>query len=131
MRIDNSNSQTKGVMLNQTRHQKILRKHLTAAGGTVEFNTSLIGLVQDDDGVVAEITKTAADGEQITEKCKYAYVIGADGARSKFSFSSTQVVRSHPSPLSRYCAENRWNKLYWRISRGCFCPSGCPARRGS
>lgn len=71
----------KGVMLGQNRHQAILRRHLAAVGGNVEFNTSLITLNQEEDGVIAEISKTT-DGKQAVEKIKYAYVIGADGARS-------------------------------------------------
>ena len=71
-------------MLGQSRHQEILRKHLYAAGGVVEFNTSLNRLVQGGDSVVAEIAKTAPDGEEIRETCQYAYIVGADGAHSMF-----------------------------------------------
>lgn len=56
---------------------------------------SLCSLVQGDDSVVAEIAKTSPNGEEIREKCKYAYIVGADGARSKFSFSSSLLLHVH------------------------------------
>ena len=73
-----------GVMLGQSLHQAILRKHLHAAGTDVEFDTSLISLEQDADGVKAEIPKTEEGKETITH-AKFAYVVGADVVRSKWS----------------------------------------------
>ena len=72
-----------GVMLGQSLHQEILRKHLHAAGTDVEFNTSLISLEQDADGVKVEISKTE-DGRETITHAKFAHVVGADGARSKW-----------------------------------------------
>ncbi|KAH8110165.1 FAD binding domain-containing protein [Phellopilus nigrolimitatus] len=72
---------THGVMLGQWRHQAILRKHIEALGGTVELGTALVGIEQDESGATAEIVRTV-DGVQIEEKTKYAYIVGADGARS-------------------------------------------------
>ncbi|KAH8110160.1 FAD binding domain-containing protein [Phellopilus nigrolimitatus] len=72
---------THGVMLGQWRHQAILRAHIEALGGTVELGTALVGIEQDESGATAEIVRTV-DGAQIEEKTKYAYIVGADGARS-------------------------------------------------
>ena len=68
-------------MLGQEQHQAIIQEHIEALSGRVEFNTTLLGLEQDEDGVTAEIS-TAKDDQVTTEKARFAYVVGADGARS-------------------------------------------------
>ncbi|THH09795.1 hypothetical protein EW145_g1753 [Phellinidium pouzarii] len=72
---------TKGVMLGQWRHQAILRKHIEALGGEIELGSTLIDFKQDESGVTAEILKTT-DSEEVTERSRFAYIVGADGARS-------------------------------------------------
>ena len=64
-------------MLPQPRALEILRQRLQELGTEVEFGTQLTTLVQDDDGVTA--TLAHADGR--SEAVRYAYLIGADGAR--------------------------------------------------
>ena len=73
-----------GVMLGQSLHQAILRKHLHTAGTDVKLNTSLLSLEQDADSVKAEISRTEDSKETITH-AKFAYIISADGARSELS----------------------------------------------
>ena len=58
-------------------------EHIRALGGHVEFNTTLTGLEQDENGVSAEMTKNIG-GQIATEKSRFTYVVGADGARSEF-----------------------------------------------
>ncbi|KAH8103219.1 FAD-binding monooxygenase [Phellopilus nigrolimitatus] len=72
---------TRGVMLGQWHHQAILRKHIEALNGTVELGTTLVGIEQDESGATAEIVRTV-DGAEVKEITKYAYIVGADGARS-------------------------------------------------
>ncbi|KAH8110134.1 FAD binding domain-containing protein [Phellopilus nigrolimitatus] len=72
---------THGVMLGQWRHQAIFRKNIEALGGAVELGTVLVGIEQNESGATAEIVRTI-DGEEVKEKSKYAYIVGADGARS-------------------------------------------------
>ncbi|EJD01753.1 uncharacterized protein FOMMEDRAFT_126912 [Fomitiporia mediterranea MF3/22] len=73
---------TRAVMLGQCIHQQIIRKHLEALGCQVELGTTLSGLEQSEDGVTVRLTKTTTNGEQVEETAKFAYVVGADGARS-------------------------------------------------
>ena len=45
------------------------------------MGTSFVGLTQDADSVTVELSKTT-DGQEVTEKAKFAYVVGSDGAHS-------------------------------------------------
>lgn len=74
-------------MLGQEQHQAAMRKYVEALGVYVEYNTTLVGLAQNKENVTVELAKTV-DGQEIVEKARFAYVIGADGAHSKpHSFS--------------------------------------------
>ena len=70
-------------MIGQWLHQQILRRHLEHLGCRVEFGSTLQAIEQKDDGVVARLLKTK-DGEELEETARFAYVVGADGAHSKF-----------------------------------------------
>ena len=65
----------------QWQHQAILRKHIEALGGYVELGTALVGFEQDENGVTVELSKSI-DGQVKTERAKFAYVVGTDGAHS-------------------------------------------------
>lgn len=78
----------KGLMLGQTRHQIILRNHLEAFGTRVEYGTTLLGLEQNEEGVTAELSKP--DDASPSTKATFAYVVGADGARSMTSILSSK-----------------------------------------
>lgn len=55
-----------------------LRDRLAELGGAVELDSALVGLAQDDDGVIA----TVRSGDGGERDIRAAYVIGADGGRS-------------------------------------------------
>ena len=74
------------MVLGQSQHNAILVNQLEALGGRVELGSTLVSLRQDDEGVVAEITKTV-DGKTVTESTRFAYVIGADGGHSECNSS--------------------------------------------
>lgn len=61
----------------QDDHEKLLIHHLQLAGVTVERNTELISLSQDDDKVTAVIKKQDA-----TETLETPFLFGCDGAKS-------------------------------------------------
>ena len=75
-------------MIGQWEHQAILRKHIETLGGHVELGTALVGFEQDDDGVTVELSKDI-DGRVKSEKARFTYVIGADGARSALKTKRT------------------------------------------
>lgn len=70
-------------MLGQWNHQKILRKHIESLGGAVELGCALTSFEQHENNVVAHLTRTV-DGEICEETASFSYIIGADGAHSKF-----------------------------------------------
>ncbi|KAI0659090.1 FAD binding domain-containing protein [Cubamyces menziesii] len=67
----------KKVSLGQYRLEGIFRKHLSALGVNIELATELVDCVQDDEGITATLKKNDSE----VEKARFAYVIGADGAR--------------------------------------------------
>ena len=75
-------TQTLGTIISQADHQAILRKHIEALGGKIELGCALTGLEQVEGGVRAKLQKTV--GSQTSEEtATFAYLIGADGAKSK------------------------------------------------
>lgn len=73
----------RGCTLGQEQHQDIIRKHLERHGCFVEHASTLTKLEQDESSVTVEITKII-DGKEAVESTQFSYVVGADGARSKF-----------------------------------------------
>jgi len=65
------------AMIPQNVTERILRERLADVGGTIEFGTELVGLVDGPDGVAVRL-RTAA-GEK---RCTARYVVGCDGADS-------------------------------------------------
>src|SRR5262245_33715956 len=66
------------LILGQDDNERIMGENLHAIGGSVEWNTELVGLTQQGDSVTAELK--AADGSQ--RRISAAWVAGCDGARS-------------------------------------------------
>ena len=66
------------VSLPQDQQERIMLRHVEAAGGKVEWETTLTGLEQDGDR--ARATLRRADGTE--EVCEASYVAGCDGAHS-------------------------------------------------
>ena len=66
------------AMLPQFETEKILRRRLADLGGRIEEGTSLIGLHQEADHVVA----TTKNITGMLENRRYSYVLGCDGAHS-------------------------------------------------
>lgn len=75
--------QTSGALLGQWEHQAIIRKHIEALGGHVELGTALVGFEQDEGGVTVELSKNI-NGQLETEKARFAFVVGTDGAHSAY-----------------------------------------------
>ncbi|MBE8591554.1 FAD-dependent oxidoreductase [Pseudomonas sp. MAFF 301449] len=64
-------------LIPQWRTEEILRNRLRELGGEVEWGTEALGVTQDADGVVVQIT--AGD---VKSTIRARYVVGADGGRS-------------------------------------------------
>lgn len=58
------------------------RKHIEALGGKIEKSVCLVGLTQDSEGVIVELSETV-DGVSQTVKERYDWVVGTDGAHSE------------------------------------------------
>ncbi len=67
------------------------RKHIEALDGKIENGVSFVGLVQDAEGVTAELSQASDDGGSQTMKEKYDWVVGSDGAHSEWCFSSANL----------------------------------------
>lgn len=72
------------MALGQWKHQAVIRKAIEALGGKVEMGTTLVSLRQNEQKVSVELAKVI-DGQTVTEKAEFAYVIGADGGHSASS----------------------------------------------
>ena len=72
-------------MLSQYVTEGIFREHLARYGVRVELDTEAIALAQDDDGV--SVTLKHTDTEKV-ETARFAYVVGADGARGQSCYLS-------------------------------------------
>lgn len=59
-----------------------MREHLEKCGTSVEFGSELRTFTQFEDRVTAEIVKRDSTGKETIEKEDFAWLIGADGARS-------------------------------------------------
>lgn len=66
----------------QAKHEEILRNHLSRYDIHVELGIELVGLEQNDGFVIAHLAATV-DGRVTQQSGRYAYVVGADGARGK------------------------------------------------
>lgn len=66
------------ITIPQWRTEAILEEHLTALGGTIEYDTTFVDGTQDPDGVQCRLQ--LADGRARTRT--YDYVVGADGYNS-------------------------------------------------
>lgn len=66
------------LLLPQSRTEEILGARLAALGGEIERGVDMMGLVQDEDGVTAELRHD----QDRTERVRARYVVGCDGARS-------------------------------------------------
>ena len=77
--------------LGQDRLEKLLHEHLERHGCHVEFNTTLVDFTRAEDYVEAHIVKSGID-QDVTEKVKYRWLIGADGAKGmSHSYSAAQI----------------------------------------
>ena len=66
------------VDLPQTATERILTGHLSALGAAVEHRTTLIGFIQDDEGVTSKLRREDGSSEDV----RTDYLVGCDGARS-------------------------------------------------
>ncbi|MDB5107132.1 MAG: monooxygenase FAD-binding protein, partial [Candidatus Binatus sp.] len=66
------------LILPQSETEQLLNRHLTTLGIQVEREVEVVGFTQDSDGVT--VTLKAADGRE--ERCRSAWLLGCDGARS-------------------------------------------------
>ena len=72
-------------MLSQYVTEGIFREHLARYGVHVELAREAVALNQDDGGV--SVTLKHADTEKV-EIARFAYVVGADGARGQSCYLS-------------------------------------------
>ena len=80
----------------------ILRKHLAECGVVSERGTGLVGFEQDEQGVTVQLLKH--DGDKIVEEsARFDYLVGADGARSKWLWLYRISIESQ-SVLQVLCA---------------------------
>ncbi|KAI5117287.1 hypothetical protein M0805_009183 [Coniferiporia weirii] len=68
------------IVVNQYLHEGVLRSHIEALGCRVELGTALSDIEQNEDGVIAKLTKNV-DGKEEIELATFSYIIGADGGR--------------------------------------------------
>ena len=66
------------LAVRQPETERVLAGHLASFGVAVERGVTLVGLMQDDDGV--SVTLEHADGRR--EAARFAWVVGCDGAHS-------------------------------------------------
>jgi 2-polyprenyl-6-methoxyphenol hydroxylase-like FAD-dependent oxidoreductase len=66
------------LMLPQHETEQVLTEHLQSQGGTIEWQTELISVTQDEQGVEAELRYP--DGK--VERGRYGWLVGCDGAHS-------------------------------------------------
>ncbi|HZR43599.1 MAG TPA: FAD-dependent monooxygenase [Ktedonobacteraceae bacterium] len=66
------------LMLPQHQTEQVLTEHLQSQGGAIEWQTELINVAQDEQGVQAQIRH--ADGRE--EHVQAHYLVGCDGAHS-------------------------------------------------
>ncbi|KAI0742772.1 FAD binding domain-containing protein [Daedaleopsis nitida] len=61
--------------------ERVFRDHLSKYGVHVELGTEPTAIEQDDDGVSVTLKCVNADGSEKVETARFAYAIGADGAK--------------------------------------------------
>lgn len=81
--------------MSQAAGEGVLRDHLARFGVTVELNTELVTLEQDEEGVTAHL-KTTKGGFEKMEEFRAAWVIGTDGGKGE---SSNCISTSIPTRL--------------------------------
>ncbi|MEU8589567.1 FAD-dependent oxidoreductase [Streptomyces sp. NPDC048664] len=88
------------VWLSQPRLEQILRDRLAELGGTIHWESEVIDLQQDDDGVTATVTAGPDAG------CSFVrarYAVGADGGRS--AVRTLAGIELHGTSLT----DQRWH----------------------
>ena len=71
------------MMLAQARSERILRTHLARFGCKIELGATLKDFKQGEENVEAHVVKQEG-GREITETIRCRWLVGADGAKSKF-----------------------------------------------
>ncbi|THU75398.1 hypothetical protein K435DRAFT_577609, partial [Dendrothele bispora CBS 962.96] len=117
--------------LGQDRHEHILRSVLERDYGcNVELATELVSFEQHADHVEARISKTV-NGQEILKTAVFAYLIGADGARSVVrKQSGLTFLGESPPSVSMVTGDmdiKGIDKKYWRIWGGPSTNGGGPA----
>lgn len=88
------------LSLPQDRHEATLLHLLQEAGGTVEWNTSLTALTQDETGVTAMI-----EGPRGAETTRFDWLAGCDGAHSQTRRSLGIAFEGGTYPQPFYVAD--------------------------
>ena len=99
-------------MLGQWHHQLIIRKAVEKLEGVVELGTELVSesIAQDDDGVDVKLQKMVG-GTVVEETARFKYVVGADGAHSKFFILD---ISEHSDSGHRQREKGPGHQLRWR-----------------
>lgn len=102
-----------GLVLEQSKTQRILLASLAEHGGAVEWRTELAELAQDGAGVVA----TLRHGDGCEEQVRAGYLVGADGARSAVRNALGLSFEGDTFPQSFFLADVQmeWERGHERI----------------
>jgi 2,4-dichlorophenol 6-monooxygenase len=114
-------------MCNAPQHllEPVIRQTASERGADIRFNTELVSISQDDDGVTA-VVRSRETGAEETVRARYA--VGADGARSTVAEQLGFVMEGETglgaalniwleADLTEYCA-HRPGVLYWMAQPG-------------
>ncbi|ULH14539.1 FAD-dependent monooxygenase [Deinococcus sp. KNUC1210] len=104
--------------LTQDQNEALLVAHLAALGISVEWQTRLTGVTQDDRGVTATLERTDQTGESRTQTVQAQYIAACDGAGST-------VRHALKIPLSGGTYDQRFYVA--DVDLG----AGCPATRSA
>jgi 2-polyprenyl-6-methoxyphenol hydroxylase-like FAD-dependent oxidoreductase len=91
------------LSLAQFETERLLEEGLHRRGGAVAYGWSLPGLVEQADGVVAQIQSLEGHIQEV--RCRW--LVGCDGAHSKVRPQSTQPALSICQRFPSKCLNNR------------------------
>ncbi|THV05571.1 hypothetical protein K435DRAFT_773737 [Dendrothele bispora CBS 962.96] len=115
------------LMLGQDRHEHIIRSMLESDYGcNVELATELVSFEQHADHVEARISKIV-NGQEVSETAAFAYLIGADGARSVVRKQSGLTFLGESIPSVSMVTGDMYIK---GIDKKCMRTWGAPSTNG-
>jgi 2-polyprenyl-6-methoxyphenol hydroxylase-like FAD-dependent oxidoreductase len=110
------------LMLPQHETEKMLTEHLQSQGRTIEWQTELINVTQDEQGVEAVLRHS--DGQE--EHIRVGWLVGCDGAHSTvrhllgLNFAGTTFEQSFAVGNVRLTWELSYDEIFAFVHRGNF-----------